>query len=69
MSSHSHDSARELAVEAAVFDYERALTRLGGDPGLFSEIAALFLEDSPQLLSGPARGFRQEYARSGASGA
>ena len=33
-----------------VFDYDRSLARLGGDPRLFSEIVALFLEDSPKLL-------------------
>lgn len=33
-----------------VFDYDRALARLGGDPRLFSEIVVLFLEDSPKLL-------------------
>jgi HPt (histidine-containing phosphotransfer) domain-containing protein len=33
-----------------VFDYDRSLARLGGDPQLFSEIVSLFLEDSPKLL-------------------
>jgi len=33
-----------------VFDYDRSLARLGGDPRLFSEIVVLFLEDSPKLL-------------------
>ena len=33
-----------------VFDYDRSLARLGGDPRLFAEIVVLFLEDSPKLL-------------------
>jgi HPt (histidine-containing phosphotransfer) domain-containing protein len=36
--------------QAVPFDYQRSLARLGGDPQLFAEIAALFLEDSPKLL-------------------
>jgi HPt (histidine-containing phosphotransfer) domain-containing protein len=34
-----------------VFNYERALARLGGDGSLFDEIAQLFLEDSPHLIA------------------
>ena len=33
------------------FDYNRSLARLGGNPDLFAEIAVLFLEDAPKLLT------------------
>ncbi len=44
---------------APIFDYDRSLARLGGDPRLFSEIALLFLEDSPQLLERARRGLAE----------
>jgi two-component system, sensor histidine kinase and response regulator len=34
----------------AIFDYDGALKRLGGDEELFREIAQFFLEDSPGLI-------------------
>jgi HPt (histidine-containing phosphotransfer) domain-containing protein len=43
-------------VKSALFDYERSLARLGGDPDLFAEIVDLFLEDSPMLLEQARRG-------------
>ena len=33
-----------------LFDYDKALERLGGDPVLFGEILILFLEDAPELI-------------------
>ena len=45
----------EAPTGGGVFDYERSLARLGGDPALFSEIVVLFLEDSPTLAQ-QARG-------------
>ncbi len=53
--------AREPAGKVdKVFDYERSLVRLGGDPSLFCEIVALFLEDAPQLLERARLGLRDE---------
>lgn len=37
-------------MKDALFNYERSLARLGGDPKLFAEIVDLFLQDSPLLL-------------------
>ncbi len=42
-----------------VFDYERSLARVGGDPTLFAEIVLLFLEDSPGLLESAVQAQRQ----------
>lgn len=42
-----------------VFDYDRSLARLGGDPRLFTEIVVLFLEDSPQLLDAARQSLEQ----------
>jgi HPt (histidine-containing phosphotransfer) domain-containing protein len=39
-----------FAQGGSLFDYDRSLARLGGDPALFEEIVTLFLEDCPQLL-------------------
>jgi HPt (histidine-containing phosphotransfer) domain-containing protein len=53
MESHNYDQASQPPAnqrERAVFDYDRSVARLGGDPVLFEEIVVLFLEDSPQLV-------------------
>lgn|GEM_PF-1384991 len=42
-----------------LFDYDRSLARLGGDPRLFAEIVVLFLEDSPKLLEAARESIRQ----------
>ncbi len=44
---------------SALFDYDRSLARLGGDPRLFAEIVVLFLEDSPKLLEAARESIRQ----------
>jgi len=41
---------KQTQVQHAVFDYDKALGRLGGDPVLFGEIVILFLEDAPELI-------------------
>jgi HPt (histidine-containing phosphotransfer) domain-containing protein len=50
MENLNRDRKPDPALQSALFDYERSLARLGGDPGLFVEIVTLFLEDSPELL-------------------
>jgi two-component system sensor histidine kinase/response regulator len=39
-------------AEADVFDYFQALERMGGDPDLLAEMAALFVRDCPTQLAG-----------------
>jgi len=41
---------KRTQVQDPVFDYDKALGRLGGDPVLFGEIVILFLEDAPELI-------------------
>ncbi len=55
-------SVRHMAARAGgrAFDYERSLARLGGNPDLFAEIAVLFLEDAPQLLTRARDGLDQQ---------
>jgi HPt (histidine-containing phosphotransfer) domain-containing protein len=41
---------KHAQVQGSLFDYDKALERLGGDPVLFGEILILFLEDAPALI-------------------
>jgi HPt (histidine-containing phosphotransfer) domain-containing protein len=43
-------TSQPFAQGSSLFDYDRSLARLGGDPALFEEIVTLFLEDCPQLV-------------------
>jgi HPt (histidine-containing phosphotransfer) domain-containing protein len=43
-------SERTRESDAATFNYEESVTRLGGDRALFDEILEIFLEDAPTLL-------------------
>jgi HPt (histidine-containing phosphotransfer) domain-containing protein len=45
---------------APPFDYERSISRLGGDAVLFREIVALFMEDSRQLMDRAHQGLAGE---------
>ncbi len=44
------DPQRTGPSQGSVFDYELALSRLGGDRELFDEVLGMFLEDAPILL-------------------
>jgi HPt (histidine-containing phosphotransfer) domain-containing protein len=59
MTTSQRHTADGRAPVSTVFDYERSLARLGGDPRLFNEIALLFLEDSPQLLERARQGLAE----------